>query len=157
MYRILRKLQDDGTIFGNPVSIDLGKIGLKRFIIFAKRGGMPPDENTMDGALYSEWFLNGLASKSIDIIPEDDYTCSGVFDMVTVFIADSSIEAIKYMEFLRNISRGYFTSFSMAEVLFTTRKNMQMTPDVGRFVDYTSEVALLSTIPRKDEMLRKSG
>lgn len=151
VYRILRKLEDDGILFGNPMMIDLGKIGKKRFIIFAKRSGSPPDESTMNGALYSEEFLNSMVSEKLDIIPEDDYTCTGAFDMVTVFIARSSLEAIKYMEFLRNASRGYFSSFSMSEVMFTTRKCMIRTPEVDSFIDYTSDVALYSILPKHDE------
>ena len=151
VYRILRKLEDDGVLFGNPMMIDLGKIGRKRFIIFAKRSGAPPDEGTMNGALYSEEFLNSMVSEKLDIIPEDDYTCTGAFDMVTVFIARSSLEAIKYMEFLRNISHGYFSSFSMSEVMFTTRKCMIRTPEVDSFIDYASDVAFYSVLPSHSE------
>ena len=143
VYRVLRILEEDKIVFGNPMLIDLSKLGKKRFIIMAKRSYGSPNDNTLKSASYSAQFLEGLAKDRIDIIPEDDYTCSGEFDMVTVIIADSILQANKYVEYLRNVSAGYFSSFSIVEVLFTTRKNMRMTPEVSQFTDYVTEVASL--------------
>lgn len=141
VYRILRILEEEKIIFGNPMLIDLQKLNKKRFIILAKRGNQAPGETSIRSALYSEEFLNSMHSKSIDIIPEDDYTCSGEYDVVTIIIAESSYQAVKYMDFLRNVAGGYFLNFSMLEVMFTTRKNMKMTPDVELFTEYVSEVS----------------
>ncbi len=141
VYRILRDLEEEGIIYGNPVVLDLSKLGKKRFIIFAKRSGKPSDQTSLNSALYSDEFLKRIASKKLDIIPEDDYTCTGAFDMVTVFLADSTMEAIKYMDLLRHTAQGYFSSYSMSEVMFTTRKNMIMTPEKDAFVQYMIDIA----------------
>ena len=129
VYRILRSLEEEGIIFGKPTMIDLKKLGKKRFIIYARRSGKPSDQVTLNTSLYSSEFLEQLKSKKLDIIPEDDYTCSGAFDMVTVFLANNIMDANKYLDLLRHVSDGYFSSFALSEVMFTTKKNMVTTPE----------------------------
>jgi len=141
VYKILRKLEENGTIFGTPRLIDLAKVERKRFIIFAKRSGALADDRTVKCALYSKEFLSLLAKERIRIIPEDDYTCSGEYDMVTVISAESTLQANKYVDFLRSISHDYFSKFSIVEVMFTTKKNSIMGPDVERFTEYVSEIS----------------
>jgi DNA-binding Lrp family transcriptional regulator len=140
VYRILRALEEEGVIAGRPVQIDLAKLHKKRYIIMAKRGSGMPDGVTLSSSCYSEEFVRAMKEQGIDIIPEDDYTCAGEYDMVTVIIADDFMEASKYMEFLRATSKGYFVKFSVMEVLFTTRRNLLPTADMERFQSYVREV-----------------
>ena len=145
VYRILRSLEEEGIIFGKPTMIDLKKLGKKRFIIYARRSGKPSDQVTLNTSLYSSEFLEQLKSKKLDIIPEDDYTCSGAFDMVTVFLANNIMDANKYLDLLRHVSDGYFSSFALSEVMFTTKKNMVTTPERDDFVEYVKEIAAFGT------------
>jgi DNA-binding Lrp family transcriptional regulator len=141
VYKILRNLEEEKILFGNPRLIDLPKANRKRFIIFAKRSGSLANDRTLKCALYSKEFLTMLAKEKIEIIPEDDFTCSGEYDMVTIINAESTLQANKYVDFLRSISYDYFSKFSIIEVMFTTKRNSIPTPDVERFTNYVSEVS----------------
>ncbi len=141
VYRILRHLEEEGIVYGNPMMIDLSKVGKKRFIIFATRSGRPSDQNTLNGSLYSKVFLEEMREKKLDIIPEDDYTCTGAFDMVTIFLANNVTDANKYLDLLRHVSNNYFSTFRISEVLFTTRKNMIATPERERFIEYVKDIS----------------
>ncbi|WII07732.1 winged helix-turn-helix transcriptional regulator [Methanomassiliicoccales archaeon LGM-RCC1] len=141
VYRILRHLEEEGIVYGNPMMIDLSKVGKKRFIIFATRSGRPSDQSTLNGSLYSKVFLEEMREKNLDIIPEDDYTCTGAFDMVTIFLANNATDANKYLDLLRHVSNDYFSTFRISEVLFTTRKNMIATPERKRFIEYVKDIS----------------
>ncbi len=147
VYRILHILEEEGIIAGNPVSLDLTKLGLKRYIVMAKRGNEMPSEKSIRSAAYSDEFLSGMACQKINIIPEDDYTCTGEFDIVWVFLAENMVEATKYVDYLRMVSKGHFRSFSIQEVLFTTRRNMTTTPDMDRYKDYVEDLITIRRTP----------
>ncbi|WP_049796314.1 helix-turn-helix domain-containing protein [Methanomassiliicoccus luminyensis] len=141
VYKILRDLENEGIIFGNTRLLDLSKINRKRFLILAKRSGVIPNPNTVEMALYGKEFMSRLAEEKIDIIPEDDFTCNGEWDMITVIVAENALQANKYVDFLRAVSQDQFSKFSMVEVLFTTKKNTVGTPDIEDFAQYISEVS----------------
>lgn len=140
VYRILRVLQDEGIITGQPYIVDLAKVGKKRFLIMAKRSGDLVDENTFSCALYTDEFINRIREENLDIIPEDDYTCSGEFDMITTVIANDAFTATKYVDLLRTVSHGYFSRFSIEEVMYTTRRNAMPGPDIEAFISYLRQV-----------------
>lgn len=145
VYRILRDLESEGIVYGNPLMLNFAKLGMNRYIIFARRSGIPSDQTTLNSSLYSKEFLDSLKEHKIDIIPEDDYTCTGAFDMVTVFLAHNITDANKYLDFLRHTSKGYFNSCTISEVLFTTRKNMINTPERQSFIEYIQDISAYGT------------
>ena len=144
VYRILRDFEEKEIIYGKPMMINLEKVGKKRFIIMAKRSGTAPDTNSLDFSLHTVEMLKKIRGNKLDIIPEDDYTCSGAYDMVTVFLADSSLDALMYLDLLRSVSNNYFSRFDLSEVMYTTRKCMVPTPEIRSFVDYISELSVYS-------------
>lgn len=141
VYKILRHLEEKKIIFGNPRLIDLAKINKKRFVIFAKRSGLVADGNTINSALHGEEYSSRMAKENIDVIHEDDFTCSGEYDMITIIVVENTLQATKYVDFLRSISHNYFSKISIVEVLFTTRKNTIWAPDIEDFTKYVSEVS----------------
>ena len=137
VYKILRELDDKKATTGNYLFVDPEAVGMKRYIIFAKRSGMIYNERSLTSALYEKEMIDDLEKEGIRVIPEDDYTCSGEFDMVTVFFAESSIQANKYADYLRRVSEGNFSKLSVMEVMFTTKKNTKpVSSDIEGFIDF---------------------
>ena len=157
VYRILRILEEEDIIYGNPLVLNLSKLGMKRYIIFATRSGKPADQTSLDSSLYSEKFLRRIRDRNLDIIPEDDYTCTGAFDMVTIFLAKNIMDANKYLDLIRTVSNEYFSSFMVSEVLFTTRKNMLPTPERDAFVNYMKDISEFGSNIEDPEKIKESS
>jgi len=133
VWRIIKGLEEDKTIWGYAAIVNEEKQGLKSYMILIKRTTLPIDEKLADKIITRQ--LENLASE-IDIKIEHSMLTHGTFDWVICFRAKDMIHAKKFSEIVNRTYWGYIGEVHMLEVLFPIRKQGILNPDIQKLKEF---------------------
>ena len=114
-WRIIKRLEEDRTIWGYAAVVNEEKQGLKRYMILIKRTTLPIDEKLVNKIITRQ--LEKQASE-IDIKIESSMFTHGTFDWVICFRAKDMMHAKKFSEIINKTYWGYIGEAHMMEALF---------------------------------------
>jgi len=133
VWRIIKKLERQKTIWGYVAICDDETYNLKHFIMLIKRTTRPIDEKILTEILTTR--LDDLLPDSVIKIIDIEYV-HGSFDGVFSFLADDLITAKKFCErFLERYS-WYIASFELLENIFFIRKQMLRNPQLKKQIKF---------------------
>jgi len=128
-WRIIKKLEEDKTIWGYAAVVNEEKQGLKRYMILIKRTTLPIDEKLADKIITRQ--LEKSASE-IDIKIESSMFTHGTFDWVIFFTAKDMIHAKKFSEIVNQTYWGYIGESHMIETMFPIRIQGILNPEIEK-------------------------
>jgi len=128
-WRIIKKLEEDKTIWGYAAVVNEEKQGLKRYMILIKRTTLPIDEKLADKIITRQ--LEKSASE-IDIKIESSMFTHGTFDWVICFTAKDMIHAKKFSEIVNQTYWGYIGESHMIETMFPIRIQGILNPEIEK-------------------------
>jgi len=133
VWRIIKKLEEDKTIWGYTAIVNEKKQGLKSYMILIKRTTLPIDEKLVDKIIAGQ--LEKPASK-IDIKIEHSMLTHGIFDWVIYFRAKDMKYAKKFSEIVNKTYLGYIGELHMIEALFPIRKQGILNPEIEKLKEF---------------------
>jgi DNA-binding Lrp family transcriptional regulator len=133
VWRIIKGLEEDKTIWGYAAVVNEEKQGLKSYMILIKRTTLPIDEKLADKIIARQ--LENSASE-IDIKIEHSILTHGTFDWVICFRAKDMKQAKKFSEIVNKTYWGYIGEVHMIEALFPIRTQGILNPDIQKLKEF---------------------
>ena len=132
VWRIIKRLEENKTIWGYHAVIDNEKIGLNRYYILIKRTNVPFSKEHLDSIIKNELKPN-LGEE--EIIVENISYVHGSFDGVYEIRASNVRQVKKFCETLNNLSGGYISEMRILEELFPIEINGIVNPNIEELKD----------------------
>jgi DNA-binding Lrp family transcriptional regulator len=133
VWRIIKRLEEDYTIWGYTAIVDDEKQGVKHFIALVKRTNIPVDEK-MASKVATEQFQD-MASK-VDVLLESTLYVHGVYDWLISFAAKDIVQAKKFTELINHSFHGYIADLQLLETIFPVRKQRIVNPDMKKLKEF---------------------
>jgi len=132
-WRIIKKLEEDKTIWGYTAVVNEEKQELKRYMILIKRTTLPIDEKLVDKITTRQ--LEKSASE-IDIKIESSMFTHGTFDWIICFKAKDMMHAKKFSEIVNKTYWGYIRELHIMETLFPIRIQGILNPEIEKLKEF---------------------
>jgi len=133
VWRIIKGLEEDKTIWGYTAVVNEKKQGLKSYMILIKRTTLPIDEKLADKIITRQ--LEKPASE-IDIKIENSMLTHGTFDWVICFKAKDMKHAKKFNEIVNKTYWGYIGELHIMETLFPIRIQGILNPEIEKLKEF---------------------
>ncbi len=133
IWRIIKKLQNEKTIWGYTAVVNYERIGMKNFILLGKRTSKPLCQEKINLAINKK--LEKMAKKNKCIL-NNTYYLNGEYDFVSTFKANNLHDAKRYQEEFNRLYQGYIEKTIILEALFPLRMNGILNPDINELSEY---------------------
>jgi len=133
VWRIIKRLEENKTIWGYSAIADIEKQDLTEYTVLIKRTNLPLTEKLAD---------NIIVRKIEDLLPstrmkiENSYYVHGKYDWIIIFTAENIKQAKKFCETLNNIYQGYIEELHLIETMFTIKKQGILNPEAGKLKEF---------------------
>jgi DNA-binding Lrp family transcriptional regulator len=129
LWRIIKRLENNNTIWGYTAITDLEKQNLKEFMCLVKRTNHPIDEGLRNKILKTD--LTNIFPERVNVL-DSKYT-HGDYDGIISFTAKDIVMAKKFVGAFMEIYSEYFSETVLIEVLFPIRQNGIVNPEIHKF------------------------
>ena len=131
VWRVLKKLEDDGVIWGYTAIVDMQKQGFKHYILLIKRTQKKLDDNISDKLLtgkFKEILCSGINDLSDHTFLEGCFYVYGEYDWVVSFYTKNILDAKELCENLQRNCSDYIEYINLLETMFVGKKNWIQNP-----------------------------
>jgi DNA-binding Lrp family transcriptional regulator len=133
IWRIIKDLEKNKTIWGYTTIIDDSKQNLTNFIMLVKKNTTPMNEKTLDHIISSE--IDEIANK-IGVSVESSMFVHGEYDWI-LFVTGKNIKQIKkFCEVFYKIYNNHISKLNILENLFTVKKQKILNPNVKKIKEF---------------------
>ena len=132
VWKIIKRLEKNKTIWGYHAVVDNKKIGLQRYLILIKRSNKPFSKEHMDSIIKGK--IKSETSKMGIIVDSTSYV-HGSFDGFFEIRASDVKQVKRFCEALSNLSKGYISDMEILEELFPIEKNGIANPNIEELKD----------------------
>ncbi|MFO7678330.1 MAG: Lrp/AsnC family transcriptional regulator [Thermoplasmatota archaeon] len=129
VWRIVKRLEKNKTIWGYSAVVDDEKLDNRHFTILFKRSMKPIDD----------FIYNEIQSKRVDeyypelkIMAENVFYVSGTYDLIITLTAPGIVETKMFCEKIFQIAREYLSDYEILETITPIRKNGLRNPHLMR-------------------------
>ena len=133
VWRIIKKLQKNKTIWSYTAVVNGESLGLKSFILLGKRTSKPLAKEMVDLAVLKK--LERLALKNNCFLDDTAYL-NGEFDFINVFKAKNLRDAKKYQDEFNRLFQGYLERTIIIEILFPIRVSGIFNPEINKLYEF---------------------
>ena len=134
VWRIIKRLEENNTIWGYSSIVDDNKLSVKRYIILIKRTSKPLAKEKIEFITKRE-FKNSVSKFGIGV--ESSYFTHGSFDWITIITALDIKQVKQFVNLLNNyFSEGYIDDIQIVEVIFPLEINGIDNPNIKEFKEY---------------------
>jgi DNA-binding Lrp family transcriptional regulator len=127
VWRIIKNLEKNNTIWGYVAVTDEEKLDKKGYVVLIKRTNLPLNKNIIDKIIERE-----LESKSNEIgieLTNSLYT-NGPYDWIICFDAPDIKSAKRFCENLNRVFEGYISRLELLEKMFAAKKCGIQNPEI---------------------------
>jgi DNA-binding Lrp family transcriptional regulator len=133
VWRIIKKLEKEKTIWGYTVLFDPEHYQLKRFTMLMKRTTVPIDKKILNEILTTR--LDDLLPGSVIRIENIEYV-HGSYDGIFTFLASDIVTAKKFCERFNARFSPYTASLELLEDILVIRKQTIRNPKIKEQIEY---------------------
>jgi len=133
IWRLIKRLETDRTIWGYTAIVDDEKRSLKSYMLMLKRSTKPMDEKTLESIISPR--LQELALKAGASL-ESSYFVHGEYDWIFTFTALGIVQAKKFCEALLETYPGFFERMSLMETLVAITKHNVANPNAKKLKEF---------------------
>ena len=133
VWRIIKNLEKNNTIWGYTAVIDEEKQGKKHYIVLIKRTNKPLDKELID-KITSRELVDKTKKIGVEIITSI-YT-NGEYDWIICFNASDIKEAKGFVEALNKLFEGYIDKIHLIEKMFAADKCGIENPEIKRLYEF---------------------
>jgi len=129
VWRIIKNLEKNKTIWGYTTIVDKEKQNLKNYTILIKRANKPIDDLAVDKIVKRD--LDNFA-ETIGVNIECSYYTHGVYDWVICFSAKDTKDAKRFSETLTKMFSDNIKEIHLLETLFLAKKQGITNPEMEK-------------------------
>lgn len=134
VWRIIKDLEEDKTIWGYTAIVDDNKIGRKRYFILLNKANIPLTEEKINVIINRE--LRPLAEKE-GVSLEGSFFVNGIYDGILCVTAENINQVKMFIEKMNKKLGGiYMADINILEVLFTIEKDNFDNPNIRDLKEY---------------------
>jgi DNA-binding Lrp family transcriptional regulator len=133
VWRIIKNLEKNNTIWGYMAVIDEEKIEMKAYSVLIKRSNQPLSKELVDNIIERN-LENNIYDSNTEII-SSSYT-NGIFDWIICFRAKDIREAKRFCESLNTLFKGYIQEIYLLEKMFPVKKCGISNPEIKKLNDF---------------------
>ena len=133
VWRIIKNLEKNNTIWGYTAVVDEEKQDLKSYMILIKRSIQPIDNGIIDRIIDRELVD---ASDKLHIRIKHSLYASGAYDWIICFNAFDLKNAKKFVEIVAKLFEGYISDIHLIEELFAAQKCGIVNPEIEKLKDF---------------------
>jgi DNA-binding Lrp family transcriptional regulator len=133
VWRVIKNLEKNNTIWGYVAVVNEEKLNKKNFLMLAKRTNKPVTEDIINQIVNRE--LADKVKKSGIEITNSFYT-NGVYDWVICFNAADLRSAKSFVEIFNNLYRGYVSEVFLLENMFSAVNCRTANPEIEKLKDF---------------------
>ncbi len=115
VWRIMKRLEKNKTIWGYAAIVNEEKLNLKHYIILIKRTTLPIDEKLADKIVTRQ--LEKISPK-FGVKIESSLYVHGIYDWIITFTTEDIKQAKKFSEKFNEFYKGYIGELYLLETLF---------------------------------------
>jgi len=126
VWRIIKRLESNKTIWGYTAVPDKEKQGVHHYIMLIKRSNQPAGEvidNVVDG-------FKKYIGKNLGVFVQTACILQGEYDMLLCFTAKDITIAKRFIEFINKKYSSYIRDIMLMEDIFSIRLSGMMNPKV---------------------------
>lgn len=135
VWRIIKNLEKNKTIWGYIAVTDEEKLDKKEFIILIKRTNMPIDQKFLDKITKRE--LEKKA-EALGIKILTSLYLNGLYDWFLSFQAKDIKDAKRFCENLNKTFKGYISEIHLLEKMFAVKKYGIQHPEINKINEFFS-------------------
>ena len=132
VWRVVKRLENNKTIWGYHAVVDDNKIGLQQYFILIKRTNKAFSKEFIDAV------IKGVLQTEIakmEIIVESTSYVHGDFDGIHIIRASNIVQVKKYCEILNKLFKSYISHMIILEEMFPIEKNGIVNPNIEELKD----------------------
>lgn len=133
VWRIIKNLEKNHTIWGYVAVIDNKKLSKKRFIMLIKRSNKPVNKESINHILNREI---ADKAKKMGITFINSVLLNGRYDWIISFTADNIIQAKKLVELYYQIYKDLISDIHLNEYMFPVLYDGIKNPEINRLKEY---------------------
>ncbi len=130
---IIKRLEDNGTIWGNATIFDEQKTGLAHFVLLVKRNSKKINENTISQIVTRK--IDNLA-KEMGVTIESSFYVHGEYDWIMMFTAKDIRVADKFSNSVLALNPGILQKISILQTLIFIKKQNVLNPEPQRLKEF---------------------
>ena len=132
VWRLIKRLENNKTIWGYHAVVDDNKVGLQQYFVLIKRTNKAFSKEHID-SIIKRVIQTEIAK--MEIIVENVSYVHGDFDGIHIIRASNVVQVKKYCETLSTLSKGYISHMTILEELFPIEKNGIVNPNIEELKD----------------------
>jgi DNA-binding Lrp family transcriptional regulator len=133
VWRIIKKLEEEKTIWGYTAVCEQERYNLKHFIMMMKRSTTPIDQKIMHEMLSTR--LDDLVP-GLDIVMENIEYVHGSCDGIFSFYAPDLIAAKRFSDRFKEHFNEYVAEVELLEGIFFIRNQRLVNPNLKKLINY---------------------
>ena len=133
VWRVIKRLEENKTIWGYTAIVDEEKEGFKNFVLLVKRTTVPISEDIVERIISRK--LEDLSSRANVEVITSRYS-HGTYDWIISFRAEDIKKAKKFCEIFNNLYRKYVAGIDLLETLFFVRREGVLNPEPERLKEF---------------------
>lgn len=134
VWRIIKDLENDNTIWGYTAIVDDNKICRKRFFILLKKAFIEATEEKLD-VVVSRALREVAKKRGVQL--ESTYFIHGSYDGLLCVSAENITQVKKFIEDINKaLDYRYLSNVKILETLFTVQRNGFDNPNVKEFKEF---------------------
>jgi len=133
VWRIIKRLEKNKTIWGYCVAVDDFKLDMKQYFVLLKRTNKPISQEAID--LIVDRNLR-KESEKMGVYSIGSYFVHGYFDWIINIKAADIVHAKKFIELFSTRFDQFISDIKLLEVIFPITKNGIDNPKVGEFSSF---------------------
>lgn len=133
VWRIIKNLEKDHTIWGYTAIVNEEKKGLTHYILLIKRTLRPLDKKLGDQIVSSR--IEELVPK-VNVEVEHSYYTHGSYDWIMCFKTNDIKNAKLFCEFINKAYLGYIQSYELVQIMFPIRVQGITNPEIGNLQQF---------------------
>ena len=130
VWRIIKNLEKNNTIWGYTAIIDEEEQGLTHYMLLIKRTLLPIDKKLGDLIISKNL---GEFVPNEKVIIEHSYYTHGSYDWVIGFKTDNIKNAKLFCEIFNKLYQGYIKRYELLQIMFPIRVQGILNPEVEKF------------------------
>lgn len=133
VWRIIKRLEKNNTIWGYVTVVDHKKQDLNAYVILIKRTNQPINEKFLETVTKRK--LEKMANK-IGVTIESSSYVNGIYDWLVHFTAEDIKQAKKFCEGLNITYEGYIQDLQLLEEMFPIKRYGVVNPEVEKLKEF---------------------
>jgi DNA-binding Lrp family transcriptional regulator len=133
VWRIIKQLEKNNTIWGFTAVVNEKKIGQKSYMVLIRRTTEP-----LSGELTSKIIKRNIepAAKKLGVMIDNSFYVHGMYDWVICFFAGDIAKAKQFCDVLLKAYSGYIADLQILETLFWIQKHGRINPEKGKLKEF---------------------